>query len=57
MLVEVAERFHETAIVTAREAERRRELAAVAAIVVDTPTMRDDVHDIAGLLQLGAHLL
>jgi anion-transporting ArsA/GET3 family ATPase len=57
VLIEVAERFHDTAIVAAREAERRRELAAVAPIMVDTPTMRDDIHDIAGLLQLGSHLL
>jgi anion-transporting ArsA/GET3 family ATPase len=57
VLLEVADRFHDTAIVAAREAERRRELASVAPIVVDTPTMRDDVHDIAGLLQLGRHLL
>jgi anion-transporting ArsA/GET3 family ATPase len=57
VLTEVAERFHETAIVAAREAERRRELAAVAPIVVDTPTMRDDIHDVTGLLELGSYLL
>ncbi|MCU1503235.1 MAG: putative anion transporting ATPase [Ilumatobacteraceae bacterium] len=57
VLIEIAERFHDTAIVAAREADRRRELAAVAPIIVDTPTMRDDIHDIAGLLELGAYLL
>jgi anion-transporting ArsA/GET3 family ATPase len=57
VLIEVAERFHDTAVVASREAERRRELAAVAPIVVDTPTMRDDVHDVAGLLELGSYLL
>ena len=57
VLVEVAERFHDTVVVAAREAERRRELGAVAPIVVDAPTLRDDIHDLAGLLQLGAHIV
>ena len=57
VLAEVAERFPETVVVAAREAERRRELAAVAPIVVDVPTMRDDINDLAGLLALGSNLL
>ena len=57
VLAEVAARFHDTSVVAAREAERRRELAKVAPIVAEAPTMRDDIHDIAGLLKLGEFLL
>ena len=57
VLTEVAERFHDTSVVAAREAERRRELAKVAPIVAEAPTMRDDIHDIASLLALGEFLL
>jgi anion-transporting ArsA/GET3 family ATPase len=57
VLVEVSERFHDTAVGAAREAERRRELTAVAPITVDAPTMRDDIHDLAGLLALGNYLI
>jgi anion-transporting ArsA/GET3 family ATPase len=57
VLAEVADRFHDTSVVAAREAERRRELAKVAPIVAEAPTMRDDIHDIAGLLKLGEFLL
>jgi anion-transporting ArsA/GET3 family ATPase len=53
----VAERFFDTAVVAAREAERRRELSKVAPIIAEAPTMRDDIHDVAGLLALGEHLL
>jgi anion-transporting ArsA/GET3 family ATPase len=54
---EVAERFHDIAVVAAREAERRRELTSVAPLVVDAPTLRDDIHDLDGLLRLGDHLV
>ncbi|MFT3852561.1 MAG: ArsA-related P-loop ATPase [Ilumatobacteraceae bacterium] len=57
VLTVVAERFHDTSVVAAREAERRRELAKVAPIVAEAPTMRDDIHDVAGLLALGGFLL
>ena len=57
VLAEVAERFHDTSVVAAREAERRRELAKVAPIVAEAPTIRDDIHDIASLLALGEFLL
>ena len=57
VLLEVAERFHDTAVVAGREAERRRELSAVSPLVVEAPTMREDVHDLVGLLALGAHII
>jgi len=57
VLTEVAERFYDTSVVAAREAERRRELAKVAPIVAEAPTMRDDIHDVGGLLALGQFLL
>ena len=57
LLEVVADRFHDTSVVAARESERRRELATVAPIVAEAPTMRDDVHDVGGLLTLGAFLL
>ena len=57
MLGVVAERFHDTSVVAGREAERRRELAKVAPIVAEAPTMRDDIHDVGGLLALGVFLL
>jgi anion-transporting ArsA/GET3 family ATPase len=55
VLTEVAERFHDVAIVASREAERRRSLSGTAPIVADVPTMSDDIHDLAGLLTIAAH--
>jgi anion-transporting ArsA/GET3 family ATPase len=57
VLADVAASFHDTAVIAAREAERRRELAGLAPVTVDVPTLRDDIHDLAGLLQLGAHVV
>jgi anion-transporting ArsA/GET3 family ATPase len=56
VLAEVAERFHDVAIVASREAERRRSLAGTAPIVADVPTMSDDIHDLAGLLTIATYL-
>ncbi len=56
VLVEVAARFHDVAVVAKAEAERRSELAALAPLVASAPTLRSDVHDLDGLLQLGDHL-
>lgn len=56
VLAVVAERFADIAVVAARESERRRELASIAPLTVDVPTLRDDIHDLAGLLRLGDHL-
>ncbi len=57
VLGEVAARFRDVTIVAGREAERRRELEAVVPLCAVVPTMSSDVHDLPGLLAIGAHLL
>lgn len=56
VLAEVAERFHDTAVVARREAERRSELSGVAPILVEAPVQSAEVRDLAGLLELGNHV-
>jgi anion-transporting ArsA/GET3 family ATPase len=57
VLDEVADRFRDVTVVAGREAERRSELATAAPITAVVPTMPTDVHDLAGLLAMGGHLL
>ena len=57
VLGEVAARFRDIAVVAAREAERRRELELVVPLTATVPTMATEVHDLAGLLTSGKHLL
>jgi anion-transporting ArsA/GET3 family ATPase len=52
----MAERFDEVAMVAAREAQRRSELAALASTTVDVPWLQGDIHDLAGLGVLAGHL-
>jgi anion-transporting ArsA/GET3 family ATPase len=54
VLVEVAESFQRFHIVAQREAEERAELAAVPEVVSTVPYFDTDIHDLAGLLRLGA---
>jgi anion-transporting ArsA/GET3 family ATPase len=56
VLREVATRFQDVAIVAMREAERRAELAELASLVLDVPSLDSDVFDLSGLLALVAHL-
>ena len=56
VLAEVAARFHDVALVAAREAERRAELAALAPQVLDVPSLDSDVNDLGGLMTLVDHL-
>jgi anion-transporting ArsA/GET3 family ATPase len=56
VLREVATRFQDVAIVAMREAERRAELAELAPLVLDVPSLDSDVFDLSGLLALVAHL-
>ena len=51
----VTDRFDDIAIVAAREAERRAELATLTPTVVDVPTLPSDVHDLEGVLAIGRH--
>ena len=53
---QVAESFHDVALVATREAERRAELAALAPQVVDVEALPSDVHDLAGLLAIVASM-
>jgi anion-transporting ArsA/GET3 family ATPase len=52
VLHEAADRFRDVAVIAAREAERRRDLQAVAPLVGEVPTQPSDVHDLAGLLDV-----
>ena len=54
---EVGDRFGDVAVVAGREAERRRDLEAVVGLTATVPTLAADVHDLAGLLIIGHHLL
>jgi anion-transporting ArsA/GET3 family ATPase len=56
VLAEVAARFHDVALVAAREAERRAELAALAPQVIDVPSLESDVNDLRSLTVLVDHL-
>lgn len=56
VLAEVADRFRETSVAAANEAERRRELEALVPLVVAIPMQPTDVHDLAGLLTIGRSL-
>lgn len=56
VLVEVAERFADTAVVARREAERQAELQGIAPITVAVPALDVDVTDLGALLQMGRHL-
>jgi anion-transporting ArsA/GET3 family ATPase len=56
VLTRVAESFHDVALVATREAERRAELAALAAQVVDVEALPSDVHDLEGLLAIVASM-
>jgi len=57
VLGEVATRFSDVAVVAGREAERRRDLEAIVGLTAAVPTLAADVHDLAGLLAIGEHLL
>jgi anion-transporting ArsA/GET3 family ATPase len=52
----IARRFDDIAMVAAREADRRRELAELAPLLVGVPWVEGDVHDLVGLAGLAGHL-
>ena len=56
VLTEVATRFHDVAVVAAREAERRAELDVLSPLLVSAPVLDRDVNDIADLRELAGHL-
>lgn len=56
VLHRMAGRFDDVAMVAAREAQRRSELATLATTTVDVPWLRGDIHDLSGLGLLARHL-
>ena len=56
ILVEIADRFHDIAMVATREAERRAELERLAPFTAIAPNLDHDIHNLRGLLELGDHL-
>jgi len=56
VLAEVARSFDDYRLAASREAEQRAELAAAPDVTVAVPYVDADIHDIAGLLRLGAHV-
>lgn len=56
VLHQMAERFDDLAMVAAREAQRRKELAALASSTVDVPWLQGDIHDLSGVGLLASHL-
>ena len=56
VLSEIADRFHDIAMVAAREAERRSELERLAPFTVTAPSLDHDINDLHSLLELGDHL-
>ena len=56
VLHQMATRFDDLAMVAAREADRRTELAPLAATTVTVPWLSGDIHDVRGLGRLACHL-
>jgi len=56
VLHQMATRFDDLAMAAAREADRRTELAALAATTVTVPWLSGDIHDLRGLGRLACHL-
>jgi anion-transporting ArsA/GET3 family ATPase len=54
VLAEVAESFLNYRVVATREAEQRAELTTHADLVASVPALSDDIHDLAGLLEMGS---
>jgi len=56
VLHQMATRFDDLAMVAAREADRRTELAALATTTVSVPWLQGDIHDLNGLASLSCYL-
>ncbi len=56
VLEEIASSFLDYRVVATREAEQRKELAAVPDALATVPFFEADIHDLAGLLRLGEQL-
>ena len=56
LLAAISASFHDIAMVATREAERRSELERLAPFTAVAPALGQDIHHLAGLLELGDHL-
>jgi anion-transporting ArsA/GET3 family ATPase len=56
VLAEIARSFHDFQLAAKREAEQRAELSVAADVTVAVPYLEGDVHDLAGLAELGERL-
>jgi anion-transporting ArsA/GET3 family ATPase len=56
VLAEIGQNFLDYQVVAQREAEQRAELSVAPETLVSVPYLDTDVHDLAGLLRLGARL-
>jgi anion-transporting ArsA/GET3 family ATPase len=56
VLAEVGTNFNNIGVVAKREASQRSELARLPSVVASVPELEDDVHDLAGVLELGRHI-
>ncbi len=56
VLGELGENFANFAVVAAREAEQRAEMARLPDVVATVPALDEDVADLSGLLRIGEHL-
>jgi anion-transporting ArsA/GET3 family ATPase len=56
VLLQIATRFDDVALVAARESDRRLELADLAPVLLTVPWLSGDIHDLVGLGSLAGHL-
>lgn len=56
VLRELAGNFNNIAVVAKREAGQRAEIARGAQILAEVPELEEDVHDLAGVFELGRHI-
>jgi anion-transporting ArsA/GET3 family ATPase len=56
VLKELGSNFENVAVLAQREAAQRAELSRVPSAVVDVPELGEDVHDLAGVFEVGHHV-
>jgi anion-transporting ArsA/GET3 family ATPase len=56
VLKEIGTNFINMSVVANREASQRSELAPSPSVVVSVPELEDDVHDLAGVLEVGRYI-
>ncbi len=56
VLRQVADSFLDFQVVAKRESELHKDLARRSGVLASVPYLSDDIHDLGGLLELGAHI-